>query len=191
MKEYLFDAKLFAALRVEATSEAAARKLLEKTLAAASVYYRDSRGKLQKAEASLAGDLDLVEEDAAPEAPAPKKYTVRAIVTARVAGYTTITALSDEDAIKKAGALDPSEVGYEIDEDFMVEGDQSCFLESEEQGEKLEVDLRPVGEPYSWDCVNLVKDLANLADFQEEAKSARLLIEYAKRAKGLLKTTSA
>jgi hypothetical protein len=109
------------------------------------------------------------------------EYTVRMMATARVAGYTTIEADSEEEAITKAEKLDSSDFTFEVDDDFYIDGDEVIFVDDPEWGgDPVEIDARASGEPFAWDAVNLVKDLAKIDDLA----NVRPLIE---RARGLLK----
>lgn len=62
--EYLFDVKLFTAIRVKAASEEAARKKLNTYFDCADVNFgADEKGNPITGEASIDGDADLVEVD--------------------------------------------------------------------------------------------------------------------------------
>jgi hypothetical protein len=61
--EFLFDVKLISALRIKAESEAEARRMLTEALNCAEVNYGSINGDPLVGEASLDGELDLVEVD--------------------------------------------------------------------------------------------------------------------------------
>ena len=63
MHEYLFDVKLFASLRVKATSEEEARKLLATALDCCTINCGEINGDPLVGEASPDGEHDLVEVD--------------------------------------------------------------------------------------------------------------------------------
>ena len=62
-KTYLFDVKLFASLRIGATSESAARQMITTLLDAATVNFGEIDGDPIIGEASIDGEPDLVEID--------------------------------------------------------------------------------------------------------------------------------
>ena len=51
-------------------------------------------------------------------------------------------------------------------------------------GDETEIDLRPDGEPFAWDCIDIVKRLAKLADgtiLDQRAEIALLILEASTR----------
>lgn len=61
--EFLFDVKLLASVRVTATDERTARKLLSEQLDCATIVLGEINGITLTAEASQDGDADLIEVD--------------------------------------------------------------------------------------------------------------------------------
>jgi hypothetical protein len=67
---------------------------------------------------------------------------------------------------------------YRRNGDQGIEGDEICFLtEESERMEEIEFDCREQGEPFSWDAVRIVKQLA-VAETDEERQ--RLVVEARK-----------
>jgi hypothetical protein len=98
-------------------------------------------------------------------------YQLRTMVTARIAGYITIDADTEELAIEQAHKTTADEIVFRVDDDFHVEGDLVGFIKPEydgtpetENADEIELDLREDGEPRSWMAVEIVKEMAKLGD---------------------------
>lgn len=104
-----------------------------------------------------------------------RTYGVRLWATVRALCETTVEASSHDEAVRKAAELKHEDFAFvhegsiEGDETAMVYGPPDDDLESEDSwaGEPGEVDMRAPGEPFSWDAVNLVKELAAFTDPSE------------------------
>lgn len=103
-----------------------------------------------------------------------KEYDVRIIVTVRAIAEDTILAKSWEDAVEKAGKLDPKDYVYSYERDQGIEGDEMAFLGESGEMQEHEIDLRQDGEPLSWEAVKIVKDLAKL-DISDDQAIANLI----------------
>lgn len=111
-------------------------------------------GAVRMAEAELIADDEGLEDE-----PELKTFPVRLWITARMVCETDVEATSMEDAIAKAKELNFSghDFAYEG-----LEGDESAHIvdPDDELAAPVEIDLREEGEPFSWEAVNIVKDLA-------------------------------
>lgn len=117
------------------------------------------------------------------DAEEPKEFSVRLAVTVRAYADTTIEALSWEDAVEKAKAIQPREYIFRYDHED-IEGDPIAYLGEGDEYPEHEVDIREEGEPFSWTAVDIVKALAKLAGQPDAIKAleADALIERAKTA---------
>lgn len=98
--------------------------------------------------------------------PEPKVYRLRIGVTVRAFGVERFEAASWEEAIAKAQTYNPRDFCYGHDYEN-IEGDEIGYLSGdndEDFADPVEVDLREDGEPYSWNAVQIVKDLAKLTE---------------------------
>jgi uncharacterized protein YprB with RNaseH-like and TPR domain len=111
-------------------------------------------------------------------------YKVRLMVTARIHAEDTFEAQGDEAAQKYVEALNPRDFIYSYSSDDGVEGDEVAFwsLEDDETGgvgDEGEVVLMKEGEPFSWDAVNITKDLAKLQTVEFNHEDVAKLIQRA------------
>lgn len=116
-------------------------------------------------------------------------FQLRVMATARIAGYVTIDADTEELAIEQAKKLDVDSVVFQVDDDFYIEGDPIGFLQPEydgtpetENAEPIELDLRADGEPLSWNACQIVKDLAQLANNGNPSTFVADMLALARRA---------
>lgn len=115
-------------------------------------------GAVRMAEAELIEDDEGLDEE-----PELKTFPVRLWITARMVCETEVEAASMEDAIAKAKELDFADYDFVYEQQ---EGDETAYIAApdDELADPVEVDLREEGEPFSWEAVNIVKDLASFYD---------------------------
>ncbi|MDR6954162.1 hypothetical protein J2X65_003530 [Ancylobacter sp. 3268] len=100
--------------------------------------------------------------------PVVRSYGVRLWGTFRGCATTEVEATSFEEAMAKAAELEHLYFGFSLEDG--IEGDQTMSVfgpaddapddEDAWGGDGTEIDKRDDGEPFSWDAVNIVKDLA-------------------------------
>lgn len=122
------------------------------------------RVKIVDRETGATFDPDFFEIDAE-DPDEEREFTVTIRVTARVSAEETIMATSIQDAAVKAANLDPHDFLYTYSTDDGFDGDPIAMVCGElHDQDEVEVDLRPVGEPFSWTACDIVKKLAALPE---------------------------
>lgn len=107
------------------------------------------------------------------------RYTLRLMATYRIPSMLDVEADSDEAAIEMAKTANLAAFTMDTSyaaRDSEVEGDEIVFIDTIEDDasitlEDMEIDRRAEGEPFSWEAVALVKQIARLQTEEELAAS--------------------
>lgn len=125
--------------------------------------------------------------------PVLKTYGVRCWATFRASADTQVEAFNQDGAIAVAKTMDWSMLNFFANiDDFTVERDETAQVfgpaddgsdhDDPWQGDGLEVDLRAAGEPFSWDAVGIVKELAELGSIHNPSYRADKINELIAKA---------